>query len=55
MALVVAILIIYSYIIINGKEITFTNMQYYDYIILAVVGFVTSVTLAVPGVDFASY
>ena len=53
MALVVAMLIIYSYIIINGKEITFTNMQYYDYIILAVVGFVTSVTLVVPGVDFA--
>lgn len=53
MAVVTIVLIIYSYIIINGKEITFKEMQYYDYIILAVVGFVTSVTLVVPGVDFA--
>ena len=53
MVLVTAALVIYSYIVINGKEMTFEHMEVYDYIILAVVGFVTSVTLVVPGVDFA--
>ncbi len=53
MFLVIAILIIYSYVIIEGKQVTFENMKLSDYIILAIVGFITSVTLVVPGVDFA--
>lgn len=53
MTLVIVILIVYSYIIIEGKQVTFDNMEVYDYILLAFVGFITSVTLVVPGVDFA--
>ena len=53
MILVIVILIVYSYVIIEGKQITFDNMEIYDYILLAFVGFITSVTLVVPGVDFA--
>lgn len=53
MILVIVVLIVYSYIIIEGEQVTFDNMQIYDYVILAFVGFITSVTLVVPGVDFA--
>lgn len=47
------IIILYSAFITNGKEITFDNMEVADYIILGIVGLITSTTLVVPGVDFA--
>ena len=51
--LVMVALFAFSFVVRQGKLVDFSDMQIYDYIILAVVGFVTSVTLVVPGVDFA--
>ena len=51
--LVMVALFAFSFLVRQGKLVDFSDMQIYDYIILAVVGFVTSVTLVVPGVDFA--
>ena len=51
--LVMVALFAFSFVVRQGKLVDFSNMQIYDYIILAVVGFITSVTLVVPGVDFA--
>lgn len=53
LALVVAFLIAFSFILTDGKEISFENMRFYDYIILFFVGIFTSTTLVIPGVDFA--
>ncbi len=50
---VTTLLIIYSYIVTNGENITFDNMQLHDYISLFIVGILTSATLVIPGIDFA--
>lgn len=42
-----------SLIAISENEVTFVNMELIDYITLGIVGFVTAVTLVVPGIDFA--
>lgn len=47
------IIMLYSMFITDGKEITFEDMKLTDYIVLGIVGLVTSTTLVVPGVDFA--
>jgi len=53
LAVVVVFLIIFSFILTGGKEISFENMKVTDYIMLFFVGIITSTTLVVPGVDFA--
>lgn len=53
LAVVVTFLIIFSFLITEGKNITFDNMEIIDYILLFIVGFITASTLVVPGVDFA--
>lgn len=53
LACVVAFLLIFSFLITEGKNITFENMQILDYILLFIVGFITASTLVVPGIDFA--
>lgn len=53
LACVVVFLIIFSFILTGGKEISFENMGIVDYVILFFVGIITSTTLVIPGVDFA--
>ena len=53
MIFVTGALILYSYVIVDEREMTFEDMKIIDYVILGLVGFLTSVTLVVPGVDFA--
>ena len=45
--------ILYSSLAFDGKAVDFDNMELYEYFVLAIVGFVTSATLVIPGVDFA--
>ena len=53
LGVVTTLLLVYSFVVTNGDNITFENMQLYDYISLAVVGLLTSATLVIPGIDFA--
>lgn len=46
-------LLAFSFFVTGGKEVSFDNMKFYDYIVLFFVGLITSTTLVVPGVDFA--
>jgi len=46
-------IVCYSLFAFRGEAVNFSNMQFYDYIILAIVGLITSTTLVVPGFDFA--
>ena len=51
--IIVAGVIVFSTLAFNGNPIDFEDMELYEYFILAAVGFVTSATLVIPGVDFA--
>lgn len=53
MAVIIALLLAFTFLVKNGEQITFDNMQISDYIILFFVGVFTSSTLVIPGVDFA--
>ncbi len=53
LAVVVVFLILFSFLITEGKNITFENMKIIDYVLLFIVGFISASTLVVPGVDFA--
>jgi len=54
MAVVGAIFLVYALVITNGQTVSFDVIRFpLDYILMAAVGFVTSVTLVIPGVDFA--
>ncbi|MDE5867416.1 MAG: DUF368 domain-containing protein [Anaeroplasmataceae bacterium] len=53
MAVVVVILLIFSFVVTEGKNISFNDMDIFDYVLLVIVGFITASTLVVPGVDFA--
>ena len=54
MIIVGAIFIVYALVITNGQVVSFDVIRFpLDYILMASVGFVTSVTLVIPGVDFA--
>ena len=53
MIVVMLLLIGFSFFLTEGKPITFDDMKIYDYIILFIIGIITSSTLVVPGVDFA--
>jgi len=53
LGVVTTLLLVYSYIVTNGDNITFENMQFHDYISLAIIGLLTSATLVIPGIDFA--
>lgn len=46
-------LIFCSYFLTNGANVSFDNMEFVDYAMLAIVGLVTAATLVIPGVDFA--
>lgn len=52
-AIIIAGVIVFSTLAFNGNPIDFEDMELYEYFILAAVGFVTSATLVIPGVDFA--
>lgn len=51
--IIAASVILYSSLAFNGNPVDFDDMELYEYIVLAIVGFVTSTTLVIPGVDFA--
>ena len=51
--IIMAGVIVFSTLAFNGKPIDFDDMEFYEYIVLAAVGLVTSTTLVIPGVDFA--
>ena len=49
-----AILLGFSFAVIKGEEVTLSiGMPFIDYVLLAIVGFITAATLVVPGMDFA--
>ncbi len=51
--IIMAGVILYSSFAFNGEPVDFDNMELYEYFVLGIVGFVTSATLVIPGVDFA--
>ena len=51
--LIIGFLIVYSFLVTNGKMVEFIDMKFTDYLLLFLVGLVTSATLVVPGLDFA--
>lgn len=54
MIVVGAIFLVYALVITNGKVVSFDTISFpRDYILMWVVGFLTSTTLVIPGVDFA--
>ena len=54
MLVVGAIFIVYAVVITSGQTVSFDVIRFpLDYILMAAVGLVTSVTLVIPGVDFA--
>ena len=53
MLVIIAGLLAFTFLVKNGEQITFENMEISDYIILFFVGIFTSSTLVIPGVDFA--
>lgn len=54
MVVVAAIFLVYALVITNGETVTFDKeLAPIDFIMMAIVGMVTSATLVIPGVDFA--
>ncbi len=54
MALVGALFLVYALVITNGQTVSFDKqLGIADYVMMALVGIVTSTTLVIPGVDFA--
>ena len=54
MVAVASIFLIYSMVITDGQAVSFDNVRFpLDFILMAIVGAVTSMTLVIPGVDFA--
>ena len=54
MLIVSAIFLVYALVITNGETVSFDTIRFpLDYILMALVGLVTSATLVIPGVDFA--
>ncbi len=53
LAVVMVLLLLFSFGLTEGKNISFENMEIIDYIILFFVGVITASTLVIPGVDFA--
>ena len=54
MVIVATIFLVYALVITNGKSVTFDVIRFpLDFILIAIVGFITSATLLIPGVDFA--
>ena len=54
MVVVAAIFLVYALVITNGQTVTFDKeLAPIDFIMMAIVGMVTSATLVIPGVDFA--
>ena len=51
--IIMAGVILYSSFAFNGNPVDFEDMELYEYFVLGIVGFVTSATLVIPGVDFA--
>ena len=50
---IVGLFIAYSGFVVKHEEITFVDMNYVDYIKLLIIGLITSITLVIPGMDFA--
>lgn len=54
MVAVASIFLIYAMVITDGQAVSFDNVRFpLDFILMAIVGAVTSMTLVIPGVDFA--
>lgn len=54
MIVVASIFLVYALVITNGQTVTFDkDLAPVDFIMMAIVGMVTSATLVIPGVDFA--
>ena len=54
MIVVASIFLVYALVITNGETVTFDKaLAPIDFIMMAIVGMVTSATLVIPGVDFA--
>ena len=54
MITVAAIFLVYAMVITNGESVSFETIRFpLDYILMMLVGVVTSTTLVIPGVDFA--
>lgn len=54
MVSVAAIFLVYAMVITNGHSVSFETVRFpLDFILMAVVGAITSTTLVIPGVDFA--
>ncbi len=54
MAVVAAIFLVYAFTVGSDQEVVFTEISFpFDYVAMFCVGLVTSVTLVIPGVDFA--
>lgn len=53
MFIIILALLAFTFLVKNGEQITFDNMELSDYIVLFFVGIFTSSTLVIPGVDFA--
>ena len=50
---IVGLFFAYSGFVVKHEEITFVDMNYVDYIKLLIIGLITSITLVIPGMDFA--
>ena len=54
MVIVASVFLVYALVITNGQSVSFDKeLVLSDYIMMAIVGAVTSTTLVIPGVDFA--
>ena len=54
MVIVAAVFLVYAMVITNGESVSFEAVRFpLDYILILLVGIVTSTTLVIPGVDFA--
>ena len=54
MVTVASIFLVYAMVITDGQAVSFENVRFpLDFILMAIVGAVTSTTLVIPGVDFA--
>ena len=54
MAIVASIFLVYALVITNGQTVTFDKeLVPFDFIMMFIVGSITSATLVIPGVDFA--
>ena len=54
MVVVASVFLVYALVITNGQSVSFETISFpKDYIMILIVGIVTSTTLVIPGVDFA--